>query len=119
MGTNSEPTPVLKGTLDMMILKALSWGPVHGYGVVQWIKKATGGALEIEDGALYPALHRLVKRGWIRSEWGTSENNRRAKYYSLTVEGRRQLGREISSWTRFSRALEGLLSLERAPEESP
>ena len=78
-----------------------------------------GGALEIDDGALYPALHRLVKRGWIGSEWGTSENNRRAKYYSLTVEGRRQLGREISSWTRFSRALEGLLSLERAPEESP
>lgn len=110
-----ESTPVLKGTLDLMILKALSWGPVHGYGVVQWIKRATGGTLDIDDGALYPALHRLVKRGWIASEWGTSANNRRAKYYRLTSTGRSQLESEISSWNRFSSALEQLLSLAEAP----
>ncbi len=115
---STEPTPVLKGTLDLVILKALSWGHVHGYGVVQWIKKATAGALDIDDGALYPALHRLVTRGWIDSEWGTSENNRRAKYYRLTVEGQKRLADEISTWGRFSGALERLLSLEDAPRES-
>jgi PadR family transcriptional regulator PadR len=96
---------VLRGTLDLMVLRALSWGPMHGYGVVQWIKRTTDGTLDIDDGALYPALHRLERRGWIGAEWGWSENNRRAKYYELTVEGRRQLRRELSSWTRFSEAV--------------
>lgn len=111
-GPDAEPTPVLKGTLDLMILKALSAGPVHGYGVVQWIKRATGGALDVDDGALYPALHRLVKRRWIEARWGTSENNRRARFYSLTEEGSRQLDREISLWSRFSTALDALLVAE-------
>jgi transcriptional regulator len=96
---------VLRGTLDLMILKALSGGTLHGYGLTQWIRSATDEALSIEDGALYPALHRLEDRGWIRAEWGVSENNRRAKYYTLTVKGRRQLGREMESWARFSEAL--------------
>ena len=108
-GGDGATTPVLKGTLDLMILKALSSGPVHGYGVVQWIKKATAGALDIDDGALYPALHRLVKRGWIEARWGRSDNNRRARFYRLTAEGRRQLDRELSLWSRFSTALDALL----------
>jgi transcriptional regulator len=78
---------------------------LHGYGLTRWIRSTTDEALSIEDGALYPALHRLEDRGWIRAEWGVSENNRRAKYYSLTAKGRRQLGTEMESWTRFSEAL--------------
>jgi PadR family transcriptional regulator, regulatory protein PadR len=101
---------VLRGTLDLMVLKALSWGPMHGYGVVQWIKRTTDGTLDIDDGALYPALHRLERRGWIGAEWGWSENNRRAKYYELTVEGRRQLRRELTSWTRFSEAVSKIVN---------
>jgi transcriptional regulator len=101
----TKTTDVLRGTLDLMVLRAVSWGPQHGYGVVQWIERTTDGTLDIDDGALYPALHRLERRGWIGAEWGWSENNRRAKYYELTVEGRRQLRRELSSWARFSEAV--------------
>jgi transcriptional regulator len=88
-----------------MILKALSWGPTHGYGLTKWIRRTTDGALEVEDGALYPALHRLERRGWITADWGISENNRKAKYYALTLEGRRQLRSELSAWERFSEAV--------------
>jgi transcriptional regulator len=101
----SETTDVLKGTLDLMILKALSWGPTHGYGVTKWIRQTTDGTLDIDDGALYPALHRLERRGWIGAEWGVSENNRRAKYYQLTAAGEQQLRREVRSWARFAEAL--------------
>lgn len=96
---------VLKGTLDLMILQALAAGPRHGWGITQWIHRTTEEALRIEDGALYPALHRLEDRGWIRAEWGTSENKRRAKYYQLTRQGRRQLEKELATWRRFSDAL--------------
>jgi transcriptional regulator len=96
---------VLRGTLDLMILKALAAGPQHGWGLTQWIHRTTEEALRVEDGALYPALHRLEDRGWIRSEWGTSENNRRAKYYELTAKGRKQLEKELATWARFSEAL--------------
>jgi len=106
---------VLKGTLDLMILKALRWGPAHGYGVVTWIKRTTDGALQIEDGALYPALHRLQNRELIEADWGTSENNRRAKYYRLTRRGRQQLEREISSWSRFSEAVWKVVEATEAP----
>jgi transcriptional regulator len=88
-----------------MILKALSWGPRHGYGVVKWIRQASEEALQVEDGAMYPAFHRIEDRGWITSEWGLSENNRRARFYSLTAAGRRQLEREMASWAHFSEAL--------------
>ena len=101
----TRATDVLKGTLDLMILNALRQEPQHGYGVVQWIRRTSEDALQIEDGALYPALHRLERRKWIRSEWGVSENNRRAKYYELTAAGRRQLEREVGEWSRFSEAL--------------
>lgn len=96
---------VLKGTLDLMILKALSHSEMHGYGLTLWIRRTSDEALRIEDGALYPALHRLVERGWISAEWGISENNRRAKYYALTRKGRQQLESELETWARFATAL--------------
>jgi PadR family transcriptional regulator, regulatory protein PadR len=105
---------VLKGTLDLMILKSLSGGPRHGYGVMRWIRSTTDGALAVEDGALYPALHRLVARRWITAEWGVSENNRRAKYYELTAAGRKQLARELATWARFSEALGKIVSAREA-----
>jgi PadR family transcriptional regulator, regulatory protein PadR len=103
---------VLKGTLDLMILKSLSGGARHGYGVMLWIRSTTDGELAVEDGALYPALHRLVARGWITAEWGVSDNNRRAKYYALTTAGRRQLKRELTTWARFSEALGKIVDAE-------
>jgi PadR family transcriptional regulator PadR len=96
---------LLQGTLDVLILKTLSWGPLHGYAVVRWIAQSTGDALRIEEGALYPALHRMEQRGWIEAEWGVSENNRRAKFYRLTPEGRRQLHAEAESWQRYAEAV--------------
>src|SRR5438270_13905704 len=96
---------VLRGTLDLLILKAVSWGPTHGYAVARWIEQATDDVLRIEEGSLYPALHRLETRRWIRAEWGTSENNRRAKYYTLTPRGRAQLRVESATWTRFAHAV--------------
>ncbi len=96
---------VLRGTLDLMILRALRGGPEHGYGITRWIREQSGEVLQVEDGALYPALHRLVERGWIAAEWGVSENNRRARFYGLTARGRRQLEAEMQNWARFSEAL--------------
>lgn len=108
--TNIE---VLRGTLDMLILKALSWGSAHGYGVARWIEQATDDVLRIEEGSLYPALHRLEVRGWIASEWGSSENNRRAKFYTLTPRGRAQLRHEAATWTRYAHAV--FAALEAPP----
>jgi PadR family transcriptional regulator len=96
---------LIKGTLDMLVLKALSLGAMHGYGVSRWVREQTNGVLEIEDAALYQALHRLEKRDWIASEWGVSENNRRAKYYDLTPKGRRQLRTEDSTFRRYAEAV--------------
>lgn len=96
---------LLQGTLDVLILKTLSWGPLHGYAVVRWIAQRTEDALRIEEGALYPALHRMEQKGWIEAEWGVSENNRRAKFYRLTDEGRRQLNAEAESWQRYADAV--------------
>jgi transcriptional regulator len=90
-----------RGTLDLLILKALSWGPRHGYAVAEWIGSATDEAVLLEEGTLYPALHRLERRGWIAAEWGLSENNRKAKFYRLTREGRANLASGTSSWQRF------------------
>jgi PadR family transcriptional regulator len=113
----TEPaTEVLRGTLDLLVLKAVSWGPAHGYGVARWIEQATGDVLQIEEGSLYPALHRLTTRGWVSAEWGTSENNRRAKFYSLTPKGRAQLRLESASWTRFAQAV--FAALEAPPQPS-
>jgi transcriptional regulator len=96
---------LLKGTLDVLVLKALTWGPRHGYAVARWIEDATSGELQVEDGALYHALHRLEKQGWLDSEWGVSETNRRARYYTLTAAGRRQLAAKTATWTRYAEAI--------------
>src|ERR1700754_3422498 len=96
---------VLRGTLDLLILKAVSWGPMHGYSVAQWIERATHDALRIEEGTLYPALHRLENREWIAAEWGRSENNQRAKFYSLTPKGRAQLRVETKTWNVYAKAV--------------
>ena len=96
---------LIRGTLDLLILKALTWGPQHGYAIASVIKNSTEGALLVEEGALYPALYRLEDQGWIRSEWGVSDNNRKAKFYSLTATGRKQLQAEEQSWAKLSLAI--------------
>ncbi len=96
---------MLPGTLDMLILKTLSRGDMHGYAIVQFIQGASRDVLKVEEGALYPALHRLEVRGLLRAEWGTSDNNRRAKYYRLTAAGRRELGQEAAYWDRVAAAV--------------
>ena len=110
-----EPVELLQGTLDLLILKTLSWGSTHGYGIARWIQQVTGDVLRVEEGSLYPALHRLEKRGWIRSDWGLSENNRRAKYYELTSRGQQQLRAETSTWSVFSDAVGKVLTSEDQP----
>ncbi len=112
----TERAELLPGTLDLLILKAVSLGRLHGYGVLLRIEQISGGALLIQQGALYPALYRLEAQGLIATEWGVSENNRRAKYYSLTAAGRRRLGDETASWTRLSNAI--ALALRATPQES-
>jgi transcriptional regulator len=103
---------LLQGTLDLLILKALSWGPNHGYGVARWIEAHSGDALAVEEGSLYPALHRMTRRRWLAAEWGVSENNRRARYYRLTPSGRRQLAEEATAWQRFSDVVALVLAAE-------
>ena len=104
---------LLPGTLDLLILKAVSLGRLHGYGVLLRIQQISGGALEIQQGALYPALYRLERQGLIESEWGTSENNRRAKFYRLTAGGRARLGEETAGWNRLADAIALALSATR------
>ena len=96
---------LLQGTLDVLVLKALGWGPRHGYAVAEWIRATTDDALQVEDGALYTALHRMEKRKWLESEWGLSENNRRAKYYRLTEAGERQLRQGSRAWAAYAEAV--------------
>ena len=106
---------LLQGTLDMMILKAVSLGPLHGYGVLLRIQQISGNRLEIQQGSLYPALYRLEHQGLITSEWGESENKRKAKYYRLTAAGRQQLQKETRNWNRMADIIAGILNT--APEE--
>lgn len=107
---------LLRGSLDLLILRALTRRPLHGYAVIRWIEEATGHALAIEEGSLYPALYRLVDRGWIESDWGVSENNRKARYYSLTPKGRAQLKAEVRDFTRFANAVFQAIA---APDPAP
>ena len=107
-------TDLLQGTLDLLILQTLALGPMHGWGVAQRIQQVSGEVLQIGQGSLYPALHRLEYKGWIQSHWGSSEHNRRAKFYSLTAAGRRQLETELKTWERLSSAI--ALVLGRIPE---
>jgi PadR family transcriptional regulator, regulatory protein PadR len=102
---NSDRIELLQGTLDMMILRTLQWGPQHGHGIGQAIRASSLDALQIEHGSLYPALHRLRKQGWIEAEWKITENKQRARYYSLTARGRKQLSAEESRWNRMVEAI--------------
>jgi PadR family transcriptional regulator, regulatory protein PadR len=107
---------LLQGTLELLVLKTLSWGALHGYGIAHWIERATDDVLRVEEGSLYPALYRMARKGWIRGEWGVTENNRRAKYYRLTAEGRRQLAEQVPAWERLSRAVSQAVGATQAPE---
>lgn len=104
-----EKIALLQGTLDLLILRTLQAQPLHGHGIAKAIERTSGAVLQVEQGSLYPALHRLLKRGWITYEQGTSENNRAAKYYRLTVKGRKQLVVETSKWDRLARAVAQIL----------
>lgn len=106
---------LLQGTLDMLILKAISLGPLHGYGILLRIQQISQNRLEIQQGSLYPALYRLEDQGWITSEWGESENKRKARYYRLTATGRRQLRAETEQWNRMAEIIAGIL--QTGPEE--
>ena len=101
----SGPMELLQGTVDVLVLRTLAWGPMHGYAVSRWIHQRTEGVLELEDAPLYKALHRLERAGWVAAEWGLSENNRRARFYTLTSAGRRQLRAEESAWRRYAAAV--------------
>jgi PadR family transcriptional regulator PadR len=101
----SKPTDLVQGTLDLLILKTIALEPQHGWAIAQRIRQVSNEVLQVQQGSLYPALHRLEQQGWIQSEWGESENNRRAKYYSLTKAGRKQLNQELANWERLSSAI--------------
>lgn len=107
----SKPTDLVQGTLDLLILKTLALEPMHGWAIANRIKQLSEAVLQVQQGSLYPALHRLEQQAWIQSEWGESDNNRRAKYYSLTRAGRRQLEQESASWERLSAAISGIVRM--------
>jgi transcriptional regulator len=104
--------PLLQGSLDMLILRTLKGGAMHGYAITRHIKAASSEFLRVEEGSLYPALHRMEQRGWITAYWGTSESNRRAKYYQLSAEGRKQLRVETESWREMSKAIDQVLNFQ-------
>ena len=106
---------LLQGTLDLMILKAVSWGPAHGYTIARFIRDLSGDVLRVEEGSLYPALHRLEERGFIEAEWGLSDNKRRAKFYRLTTRGRSQLRAESTTWARFAEAVFRVVNATKQP----
>jgi len=109
-------TDLLRSSLDLLVLKALSWGTMHGYGISEWVEEATESLLLLEEGTLYPALHRLERRGWITSEWGVSDNNRRAKFYRLTSAGRARFRAEAPLWHRHAQAI--AVALKRTSMET-
>ncbi|HEX5179160.1 MAG TPA: PadR family transcriptional regulator [Gemmatimonadaceae bacterium] len=103
--------PLLKGTLDLLVLKTLSWGPLHGYAIATWLEERSEGTLGVDDSALYQALQRMEGRGLLAAEWGTTDNNRRARYYKLTAAGRRRLREESATWMRYTQSVSSILSL--------
>jgi transcriptional regulator len=107
---NKRKNDILQGTLALLVLKALQRGPMHGWGITLHIQQVSNDVLRVEEGSLYPALHRMEQEGWISAEWGTSENNRRARYYRLTAAGRKQLAKEEESWERLTGAVALLLN---------
>jgi PadR family transcriptional regulator PadR len=107
---------IIQGTLDLIILRTLRWGPLHGHGIAKFIQQTSGETFKIEHGSLYPALQRLLQEGWVAAEWGTSTNNRKARFYRLTPAGRKQLSAEHSKWERFSEAIARILTSARAED---
>jgi PadR family transcriptional regulator, regulatory protein PadR len=107
---------IMQGTLDLIILRTLRWGPKHGHGIAKFIQQTSGDTFKIEHGSLYPALQRLLQEGWVTAEWGTSTNNRKAKFYRLTPGGRKQLSAQESKWDRFSEAVARILASARAED---
>src|SRR2546429_9871620 len=110
----SKPSDLVQGTLDLLILKILALEPLNGWSIGQRLRQVSGEVLQVSDGSLYPALHKLEQEGWITAEWKPSENNRRAKFYSLTRLGRKALEKEASNWTRLSDAISGVVQLKKA-----
>jgi len=110
----SKPSDLVQGTLDVLLLKIVALEPINGWAISQRLKQVSGDVLQVSDGSLYPALHKLEQEGWITAEWRPSENNRRAKFYSLTRVGRKQLEKEAANWTRLSEAITHVIRLEEA-----
>jgi PadR family transcriptional regulator, regulatory protein PadR len=107
--------PFKRGAIELLVLKTLSWGPMHGYAIAQWIQTTTDDALRVEEGSLYPALHRLENKGLVAASWGLSENNRQAKFYALTSDGRSTLRAEVESWLQYSAAITKVVTATRQP----
>ena len=114
MAAQAQDLDLIRGTFDLLILKALSWGPMHGLAVLRWIETGSKRSFQIEEGALYPALHRMEQKGWLTSDWGYTEQSRRARYYRLTPAGRKQLAAELSRWSRYTEAMTLVLNAEPA-----
>jgi transcriptional regulator len=110
----SKPPDLVQGTLDLLILKMLALEPMHGWAISLRLKQISGDVLQVSDGSLYPALHKLEQQGWIEAEWKPTENNRRAKFYSLTRSGKKQLARERESWARLAGAISGVIAIDEA-----
>jgi transcriptional regulator len=110
----TDAMPLVKGTLDVLVLKALSWGPMHGFEITCWLEARSRGNLEIDDSALYQALHRMEERGLIAADWGTTENNRRARYYKMTAAGRAHLRAEAAKWARYADSVGAILAARGA-----
>jgi transcriptional regulator len=110
----SKSVELVQGTLDFLILKTLTWGPMHGFEISHWIRRISDEALEVEEGALYPALHRMERRNWLSSEWAVTEKNRRAKYYQLTAAGRERLAEEDAEWRRYVAVVGKIVAAARA-----
>jgi PadR family transcriptional regulator PadR len=106
----NDPLALMRGTLDVLVLKTLSWGPMHGFEITSWLEARSGGRLDVEDSALYQALRRLEGRAQVRAEWGVTENNRQARYYRITAEGRALLRAETSRWVRYAETVTGILT---------
>ena len=115
MTASEHELDLLLGTLDILVLKTLSWGPMHGYGVARWIRESSDGTFRILDGALYAALHRLEEREWVQSEWGHTDEGKRAKFYRLTAAGRRRLRQETRNWERYAAGIARVLSTAPKP----
>ncbi|MFL5581917.1 MAG: PadR family transcriptional regulator [Gemmatimonadaceae bacterium] len=110
----SHDLELMRGTLDLLVLKTLSWGPQHGLGILRWLERATDERLSVEEGALYPALHRMEQRGWLAAEWGLTEKNRQAKFYRLTDQGRAALAAEVRRWSRYTETVDLVLAARGA-----